>query len=87
MANVPDGASQTILFVNADRDRTVTWTRPEDIRFDPKNPLQGLEDDPYFTALFVDGSVRRIPTTIDESTMRRLVWRNDGNAVPMTQLR
>ena len=29
IANIPDGASNTILFVNADRDRAVRWTRPK----------------------------------------------------------
>ena len=87
IARVPDGASQTILFVSADRDHAVTWTRPEDIKFDPDRPLRGLGEQPSFTALFVDGSVHQIPSTIDAETMRRLVWRNDGQPVSLSEIR
>ena len=87
IANIPDGASNTILFVNADRDRAVTWTRPKDLQFDSEHPLKGLGDRGYFTAVFVDGSVHQIPATIDEQTMRRLVWRNDGEPVSLAEIR
>lgn len=83
MSDIRDGASNTILCVSADRDQAVVWTRPKDIRFDPEHPLRGLGSRGYFLALFVDGSVHRIPATIDKETMRRLVYRNDGKPVSL----
>lgn len=88
MANVPDGASNTILFVNAETDYAVTWTRPDDLRFDPEQPFRGLGGGKgIFTAVFVDGSVHQIPTSLDKETMRRLVWRNDGQPVSLRTVR
>lgn len=87
MSDITDGTSHTILCVSANRDRAVPWTQPKDIRFDPENPLRGLGNRGYFLALFVDGSVHRIPSTIDEETMRRLVYRNDGKPVSLNFMR
>jgi len=81
LSDVRDGASNTILFVSANRDHAVTWTRPEDIDFDPENPFQGLDSRSYFLAVFVDGSVHRISTGIGQTTMKRLVYRNDAKPV------
>jgi hypothetical protein len=81
MSDIQDGASNTILCVMADADYAVPWSKPEDIRFDPEHPLRGLGERGYFLALFVDGSVHRLPASIDATTMRRLVYRNDGKPV------
>lgn len=37
-----DGTSKTIVLVEADEDQAVEWTKPEDWRFDPNNPMRGL---------------------------------------------
>lgn len=87
MSDITDGASRTILCVVADPEKAVPWTRPKDIRFDPQNPMKGLDDRGYFLALFVDGSVHRIPTTIEKQTMINLVYRNDGEPVSVDFLR
>lgn len=81
LSQVTDGASNTILFVRADADHAVTWSKPDDIDFDPKNPFQGLEGTGRFQAVMVDGSVQTIPTSIGKETMKRLVYRNDGKPV------
>jgi len=85
--DIPDGASKTILFVGANSDHAVTWTKPQDIRFDPKQPLEGLGRRGYFQAVLADGSVHQIPSTISAETMRRLVYRDDGEPVTMNFLR
>lgn len=80
-ADITDGLSNTILFVHGNRDCAVTWTKPQDIQFDPSDPLKCVGEKGYFQAVFCDGSVHRIPATIDAETMRRLVNRHDGKTV------
>src|SRR5207248_1536085 len=36
--DVEDGTSNTIFIVDADDDHAVIWTKPEDLKYDPKNP-------------------------------------------------
>lgn len=60
MSAITDGTSNTIALVEADDDRAVTWTRPEDLTIDPKDPaarLLGHYGD-GFQAAMADGSVR-----------------------------
>ena len=37
IADVTDGTSNTILFVEADDDHAVVWTAPDDLAYDPKD--------------------------------------------------
>ena len=39
---VTDGTSNTIWLVQADQDRAVVWTKPEDIAIDPQDPTSAL---------------------------------------------
>ena len=79
-----DGTSNTIMIVEADVDHAVIWTKPDDLKIDPKKPLRGLKgtthDGGFFTALG-DGSVRFISNKIDLKTLNTLFTRNDGYAV------
>jgi hypothetical protein len=83
IADCPDGTSNTILVVEADRDRAVHWVRPQDLKFDPANPKAGLGQvrSGGFIVVMGDGAVRFLPNSIDEEVLRRLVLRNDGHAV------
>ncbi len=80
---ITDGTSNTLMAVEVDDDHAVTWTKPDDLDFDPQKPLAGLKGlwPNGFIAAFCDGSVRFIPATVAPETMRRLVYRNDGNPV------
>lgn len=42
IGNIKDGTGNTILLVETDADRAVEWTKPNDLRADPKNPTAGL---------------------------------------------
>src|SRR5262249_3525017 len=42
VADIGDGARSTIMLVDADDDRAVVWTRPDDLAYDPKQPARGL---------------------------------------------
>jgi hypothetical protein len=73
-----NGASNTLLVVEA--GNAVPWTKPEDLVHDPNKPvppLGGPKGSPFFCAVFCDGTVRRIPSTADEKTLRYMIqWDN-----------
>jgi hypothetical protein len=82
--DVEDGTSNTIFLVDADDAHAVIWTKPEDLKYDPKNPRQGLvgHHDDKIVAAFVDGAVRAFADTIDNKTMLALFTRKGGEVVP-----
>ena len=82
MRNFTDGTSNTILLVGAERD--IPWTKPEDIPFDPEKDLPkfGGHHQGGFLALFADGSVRLIESTIDKDALKALLTRNGREVVP-----
>jgi prepilin-type processing-associated H-X9-DG protein len=81
MVSFTDGTSNTILLVEA--AEAVPWTKPVNLRYDPKQPLPKLG--PYkdgFNALFADGHVTFIGRDINVATLRLLITRADGQPVP-----
>lgn len=83
LRDIRDGTSNTIAVVEVSDQDAVIWTKPDDFEPDPDNPLAGLiglrRDG--FLAAFCDGSVRRIPATIDAATLRALFTRSKGEVV------
>lgn len=77
---VTDGLSNTIGLVEADDDRAVTWTKPEDMTIDAKNPILGLlgHYTDGFHAAFADGSVRFIKKSIEAKMLWALFTRDGG---------
>jgi hypothetical protein len=82
-ARILDGSSNTIIVVEAHRDRAVAWTSPDDLLVDAKDPLQAFRGQPSngFSAAFADGSVRFISNSVDVKTLLNLLQMNDGNPV------
>jgi hypothetical protein len=65
VGDIRDGTSNTLAFVIAPKEHAVPWTKPEDLRVDPKRPLDSLFG--YRERLLLarlDGSVQ----TIDRSS-------------------
>ncbi len=83
LADITDGTSNTIMVVEADANRAVTWTKPDDWEFDAKRPLAGLgHAHPIgFGALFADGSVRFIRESIDPKTFQALLTIAGGEPI------
>ena len=80
--DIPDGLSQTILFVEA--KTAVPWTKPEDIALDDGKLLPKLGDlsDGRFMAALCDGSVHIFHLTIKEDALRIWATRNNGQVRP-----
>lgn len=81
IADVTDGTSNTIMFVEAKRD--IPWTKPEDLPYDAGKPvpeLGGFTPD-GFNAAMCDGAVRFIKSTINERILRALITRSGGEVI------
>jgi hypothetical protein len=67
----------TILLVDVTDDAVVIWTKPDDLKLDPKAPHKGLSarhGDKY-TFLYADSSVHVVPKTIDNKSLWALfLW-------------
>src|SRR5260370_10022244 len=87
MKEVTDGTSNTILLVEAAPDRAVTWTKPDDLKIDAKEPTAGLLDERAtgFNAAFADGSVHYLSPKIDPQTLNALFTRNGGGVNQCTE--
>jgi hypothetical protein len=89
ITSIADGTSNTVMAVAG--GEPVTWTKPDDIEFDPADPKAKLPDlaRPFdvLLAAFMDGSVRtivpsRMPAKDFETLMRALVSPAGGEVIP-----
>jgi len=73
-----DGTSNTILAIEA--GEPIPWTKPEDLQFAPDQPLPKFGGHSKYGphCLYVDGSVRQLPSETDEKVIRALITRNGG---------
>ena len=79
LADIPDGTSNTILFVHA--TETVPWAKPQEFAYTRTTPLPPLGSPGLgkgFNVAFADGSVRFLRPTIPEADLRSLIEKADG---------
>ncbi len=80
LVQIPDGTSNTIGVVEA--RTSVIWSKPDDLPFGEKLPALGDPNWDRFAALFLDGSVRSLPTRLKPEVLRLLIDIQDGTPVP-----
>jgi hypothetical protein len=82
LTDFTDGTSNTIVAIET--NDWVPWAKPEDYPFDPNKPLPKIAPPGkanVFQAVFADGSVRAIGTTVPEKTLKAFFTRNGGEAI------
>jgi hypothetical protein len=85
-----DGTSKTIMAVEANDDRAVPWTKPDDLEVDLSKPLDGLgeaEAGGISVLLFVDVHTLGITKQADEATVKALFTRNGGEPIDDSLIR
>jgi hypothetical protein len=72
---ITDGTSKTIGVVEVDDAHAIEWTKPDEWKFDPDKPVDGLGGHAGngFHVLALDGSVHFILDTIDGNTLHDLL--------------
>lgn len=82
-ANILDGTSNTVMFIDAAPEFAVTWTKPDDIELDPQTVRQALQErfDNGGLVAFADGAVSRLRKDLDDDTIRRLFVSDDGQVL------
>jgi hypothetical protein len=85
--DIRDGTSNTVMTLEADDSHAVVWTKPDDLPFDPKEPLKGLGGliEGGFQVGFMDGSVRFISKTIASDVLKALVTPDGGEVIDFSK--
>ncbi len=88
LRKIRDGTSFTILVVQTGADKTVPWTKPDDLSFSADNPLAGLGTAPVagYLLLMADGQVRRLMPTVPDELFSALVTPSGGEKLEKSQL-
>ncbi len=79
-AQVTDGTSNTIWLVETAPGKSAIWTKPEDLKIEPKKPLNDIavEGSDRFLAARLDGSVNVVATRIPAEVANALFSINGG---------
>jgi hypothetical protein len=84
MNDFDDGLFNMAYVVDAGKGRGVPWTKPEDLPFDPEDPIRAFGEPQYdeeFLALMADGSVMGVSYRDNPEDLKHLFLRNDGRVV------
>ncbi len=83
LAQITDGLSKTILLVEVGPEKAVTWTKPDDMEYNPEKPLAGFGpiSPTGFNIGFADGVIRRIMPTVDLEVLKAMFTYAGGEVV------
>jgi RNA polymerase sigma factor (sigma-70 family) len=81
LREITDGTSRTIMLLEVDDDHAVEWTKPEDLRIDPRQPKNGVVVQGGINALFCDGSTRVLRAEIPDATFWSYLTPNGGERI------
>jgi len=84
-AMISDGPGNTLVVVEADPERAVVWTRPEEWQYIPAQPNDGLGRlrGDFFLGLAADGSVHRVPLATPADVLRAAFSARGGEPFKM----
>jgi hypothetical protein len=82
-AKIRDGMSFTVMVVEASDAMAVEWSRPDDFKYNPANPIDGLVGlrRNGFLAAMADGSSHFYSASRSPDVLRALFMMNDGKVV------
>ena len=81
-ADVLDGSSNTIVFIENRNAKMTPWTKPEFVTpAQVQKMVSGLKDGDSLIVAFYDGSVRRISNKTSKETLRKLCNPADGEVL------
>ncbi len=85
---ITDGTSNTLMVVEVDADRSVIWTKPDDLQVNEEDPLSSIlgPDTKTFAACLCDGSARIFPREILTAALKGLLSMNGGEIVDLSNL-
>jgi hypothetical protein len=79
---ITDGTSNTLMIVEANEDKAVIWTKPDDLDVDMDHPKEGLGDFRDMILVgFCDGSIRMLSKSISNENLRALFTYRGGEVV------
>ena len=82
LRDLTDGSSGTILAVEVAPEKAVIWTKPEDAPFNPADPKTAMGRlGEKFVALFADGAVKSLKSSIDNEKLRALITFAGGEMI------
>ncbi len=85
--DITDGTSQTLAVISVGPGQAIPWTQPADLTIDPVDPVGSIGSERgNFQALFADGSVQSIGTSISANVLKALIQRDDNQPVNRDQL-
>ncbi|MCA9223797.1 MAG: DUF1559 domain-containing protein, partial [Planctomycetales bacterium] len=88
-ADFVDGQKHSILVIESGPDKAVAWTKPDDLVFNPSDPLAALGDisSGQIRAVMADGRLLTAASTIDPATFKALVTIGGSEIIDVDTLR